>query len=86
MNPTECPICGTADKTAHRYPCTGESDAPEYCPRAGVDYEIRKAPDTGYMVVYADGAKIGQSQTKAAARLIRRNHSRAIERRVGNLG
>jgi hypothetical protein len=54
----------------------------QWTSRAGVDYEIYKAPDSGLMVVYADGAKIGQTQTEAGAKLIRRNHARNIERRM----
>ncbi len=53
--------------------------------RAGVDYRIARDPETGLQFVYADGKKIGQTQTESAAKLIRRNHARNIERRVGNL-
>lgn len=48
--------------------------------RTNTRYEIRRDHETGLMFVYANGSKIGQTQTLAGARLIRRNHSRAIER------
>lgn len=82
MNPTECPICGTADKTAHRYPCTSRTTASDdpFGPviRNGREYNMARDTETGLMFVFADGVKIGQSQTIEAARLIRRNHSRRV--------
>lgn len=48
--------------------------------RANTHYEIYRDASTGLMVVYADGSKVGQTQTLAGARLIRRNHARNIER------
>ncbi len=48
--------------------------------RAGIEYKIFKSPVTGLMIVHADDVKIGQTQTLAGARIIRRNHSRKIER------
>lgn len=79
MKLTECPICGAADRNSHWYPCRTVT-------RAGVAYTIHKDRETGLMFVLADGAKIGQTQTEAGAKLIRRNHSHAIERKIGNLG
>lgn len=40
------------------------------------DYKIHKDRDSGLHLVYFRGVKIGQTQTEAAARLIRRNHKR----------
>jgi hypothetical protein len=50
--------------------------------RAGVDYRITRDPESGLQFVYADGKKIGQTQTPAGAKLIRRNHARNIERQM----
>ena len=46
--------------------------------RNGVEYVITRDPDTGLQFVYADGEKIGQSQSEAGVTLIRRNHARDI--------
>lgn len=50
--------------------------------RAGVEYDIIKDTATGLHVAYADGKRIGATQTEEGAKLIRRNHARAIERRI----
>lgn len=50
--------------------------------RNGVEYEILQDPDTGLQFVFADRVKIGQTQSVAGARLIRRNHARNIERSI----
>ncbi len=44
------------------------------------NYEIVLDQATGYQVVYFQGRKIGQTQTPAGARLIRRNHARRSAR------
>ena len=46
--------------------------------RNGIDYEIYPDPETGLQQVYADGTRIGQTQTESAARLIVRNHARKV--------
>lgn len=38
------------------------------------DYKIEKASDTGLMIVFYRGHKIGTSQTETAAKIIRRKH------------
>lgn len=56
--------------------------------RANHEYEIRHDSTDGLLKVYAspcwtpepEFVKIGQTQTLAGARLIRRNHARRIER------
>lgn len=56
-----------------------ESEIHETCHRNGIDYEIYPDPHTGLMTVWANGSKVGQTQTLAGARLIRRNHARRVE-------
>jgi len=40
------------------------------------NYTITRDPETGLMIVKRDGVKIGQTQTEAAAKIIRRNDRR----------
>lgn len=40
------------------------------------EYSIKRDPETGLMIVRRDGVKIGQTQTEAAAKIIRRNDRR----------
>ena len=43
--------------------------------RNGVIYNMARDLDTGLMFVFADGVKIGSTQTAEAARIIRRRHA-----------
>lgn len=50
--------------------------------RNGRSYSTARDIDTGLMFVFCDGVKIGQTQSEAGAKLIRRNHARDIERNI----
>lgn len=49
-------------------------------------YTITKDPETGLQVVRHNGIKVGQTQSLAGARLIRRNHRRQLEAMKEELG